>query len=73
VHTSPGHGLTIFMPLALLSVYVLIRKASRGVLKKVIGFPMMLGVWMLGGFFIALGGVLSEGYVGRFRPLFTLR
>ena len=60
-------GLTILMPVALFTLYVLMRKLSNGSLKEFIGLPMMVGVWMLGGFFIGLGGLLSGGYVGRFQ------
>lgn len=49
--------ITILMPLALLMTYFRMRKstgASRG-----FGAALVLGVWLLGGFFLTVGAVLS--------------
>jgi hypothetical protein len=53
------------MPLALLAAFVLIKRSYGGGLREHVGLPMMLGVWMLGGFFIGFGSLLSGGYAGR--------
>lgn len=58
-------ALTALMPLTLWAAFLLIKKLYRGSQEEMIGLPMMLGVWMLGGLFIGFGGLLSGGYADR--------
>lgn len=57
--------LTILMPLTLWAMYRAIKRRTVAEPPYNVGLPMMLGVWLLGGFFISLGGLLGGGYAGR--------
>jgi hypothetical protein len=52
--------LSLLMPLTLLGCYALTRRASKGVGERG-RWPLMLGVWMLGGIFMAAGWCFSGG------------
>ena len=47
-------GVTILMPLTLLTAYVVLRRASQPAAQKLRGWPLLLGVWELGGYFMFL-------------------
>lgn len=53
--------LTLVMPITLLGTYRFLRKQSVNEKDHGVGLPLMLGVWMLGGFFIAVGASFSGG------------
>jgi DNA-directed RNA polymerase subunit RPC12/RpoP len=57
--------LTILMPLTLWAMYRALKRRALAEPVYNVGLPMMLGVWLLGGFFISLGGLLGGGYAGR--------
>ncbi len=57
--------ITVLMPLTLLAMYVFLKRKPENEAQRNVGLPMMLGVWMLGGFFISVGGLLGGGYAGR--------
>jgi hypothetical protein len=57
--------LTILMPLTLWAVYRAIKRRTGVERPYHVGLPMMFGVWLLGGFFMSLGGLLGGGYAGR--------
>jgi hypothetical protein len=53
-------ALSLLMPLTLLACYVLTRRATKGAAAHG-GWPLMLGVWVLGGVFMAAGWSFSGG------------
>jgi hypothetical protein len=53
-------ALSLLMPLMLLGCYALTRRASEGLGERG-GWPLMLGVWVLGGIFMAVGWSFSGG------------
>jgi hypothetical protein len=58
-------AMTILMPLTLLATYLVIKRRPVSEGQRNAGLLLMLGVWMLGGFFIAVGGLLGGGYDSR--------
>jgi len=58
-------GITLLMPLTLLGTYLLARRKHRIEAKKWSGWPLMAGVWLLGGLFMLVGASFSGGgFVG---------
>jgi hypothetical protein len=58
-------AITVLMPLTLFITYLFVKGRPTDEPRRYIGLPMMLGVWMLGGFFITVGSSLSGGgFVG---------
>src|SRR5262249_598777 len=57
--------ITVLLPLALLIAYVLLKSQYHGESRRSVGWPMLLGVWLLGGFFMVVGASFSgAGFVG---------
>jgi hypothetical protein len=54
-------ALTILLPLIVLMVYVRLRKRYQSEGRKPIGWPLILGVWLLGGFFMTIGASFAGG------------
>jgi hypothetical protein len=53
------------MPFTLLGTYVLARKFQRKQPRQSVGWPLLTGVWLLGGVFITIGASFSGGgFVG---------
>jgi hypothetical protein len=52
---------TVAMPSALLGMYLWLKRQPVNQLVKAVGLPLMLGVWTLGGFFMAVGASFSHG------------
>ena len=54
-------SISLLMPLTLLVAYVLIKikRLYYSESRKPVGWPMMLGVWLLGGFFIVAGEIVA--------------
>jgi hypothetical protein len=58
-------AITILLPLTLLGMYLFIKSRPASERRSSVGLPLMLGVWMSGGFFIAMGaGFEGGGFVG---------
>jgi len=53
-------GVTILMPTALLVSYLLLRRANRAAPQRFQAWPLMLGVWELGGYFMLLSATLQH-------------
>ena len=55
-------GITLIMPLSLLGAYIGVAKKIYKVNPKgPVGWPMLLGVWLLGGVFMTVGASFSGG------------
>jgi hypothetical protein len=54
-------AITVLMPLTLLGTYVLLKRLDRNKAVKAVGWPLILGVWLLGGFFIVGGWSFAGG------------
>jgi hypothetical protein len=54
-------GITILMPLVFLATYVLIKRACKSEPRRLLGWPLVLGVWLFGGLFMAIGASFSGG------------
>jgi len=55
-------GITVLMPLSLLGAYLLVvRRLQRTSPRSPVVWPMLLGVWLLGGFFMMVGASFSGG------------
>ena len=54
-------AITLTMPLTLLGTYVLARRWQRKEPRQPVGWPLMAGVWLLGGVFIMIGASFSGG------------
>lgn len=52
-------GVTILMPVTLLVTYLLLRRANRAAPEAFRAWPLMLGVWELGGYFILLSATFQ--------------
>ena len=58
-------AITLTMPLTLLGTYVLARGWQRKEPRQSVGWPLMAGVWLLGGVFITIGASFSgSGFAG---------
>ena len=58
-------ALTILLPLTLLTVYTLVKRQNPSEPSKNVGWPLVVGVWLLGGFFMVIGASFSGGgFVG---------
>jgi hypothetical protein len=58
-------AITVLLPLTLLAMYLFIKRRPTNEPRRYVGLAMMLGVWMLGGFFITVGSSFSGGgFVG---------
>ena len=56
---------TASMPLALLATYLFLKRQPVSQSAQNIGLPLVLGIWTLGGFFMAVGASFSGGgFVG---------
>jgi hypothetical protein len=56
---------TLSMPLALLGMYLFLKRQPTNGSQHNIGLPLMLGVWTLGGLFMAIGASFQGGgFVG---------
>ena len=79
-------ALTVLLPLALLTVYILVKRQHPSEPNKNVGWPLVVGVWLLGGSFMVIGAsfsgggfVGSDGFVNGLRtivisfvPIFTI-
>lgn len=54
-------AITVLMPLTLFGTYILTKKLNKKEPHRPVGWPMMLGVWLLGGFFITVSASFSGG------------
>ena len=54
-------AITVLMPLTLLGAYLLVGRRRKNEGRVSIGWPMILGVWLLGGFFITISASFSGG------------
>ncbi|SRR6266851_1149067 len=58
-------AISILLPLTLLGMYLFIKSRPANEPRAHVGLPLMLGVWLLGGFFIAVGASFEGGgFVG---------
>jgi hypothetical protein len=58
-------AMTVLMPSALTGIYILLRKRLAPTPHQNMGFPLMLGTWTLGMFFMAIAATVSAGgFVG---------
>jgi hypothetical protein len=58
-------ALTGLMPLTLLATYIFLKRQYQNELKRPIGWPLVLGVWLLGGPFMVIGASFAGGgFVG---------
>ncbi len=53
--------ITLVLPLTLLCTFVTAKRARNAVRPSRIGFPMLAGVWLLGGLFMTVGASFSGG------------
>jgi hypothetical protein len=53
-------GVTIVMPAALFATFLLSRRANRATSQTFRAWPLMLGVWELGGYFMLLSATLQH-------------
>jgi hypothetical protein len=58
---ADDRAITLIMPLSLLVTYVLARRLQRKEPRQSVGWPFMVGVWLLGGIFIMIGASFSGG------------
>jgi len=79
-------ALTVLLPLTLLTVYILVKRQHPGEPSRSVGWPLLVGVWLLGGPFIVMGASFSgggfvgpDGFLGGVRailisalPIFTI-
>ncbi len=54
-------AITVLMPCTLLATYALIKTFHKNEPGKSVGWPMMLGVWLLGGLFMVGGWSFAGG------------
>jgi hypothetical protein len=55
-------GITVLMPLSLLGTYAaVVKRLHRASQRGPVVWPMLLGVWLLGGFFMMVGASFSGG------------
>jgi hypothetical protein len=52
---------TVSMPLCLLATYLFLKRRLRSQVDQPIGPPLMLGIWSLGGLFMAVGTSFQGG------------
>src|SRR6266852_4586832 len=58
-------AMTFLMPSALSGIYILLRKRLSPTPQRNIGFPLILGIWVLGMFFMDIAATVSGGgFVG---------
>ena len=79
-------ALTVLLPLTLLAVYLFVRKQPSRDPSKNVGWPLLAGVWLLGGIFMVISASFSgggfvgpDGFLGgarailiSFVPIFTI-
>lgn len=53
-------GVTILMPAALFAAFLLLRRANKAASQAFRAWPLMLGVWELGGYFILLASTFQH-------------
>lgn len=54
-------GLTVLLPMTLLAAYILVKRSEpHEAIKKVV-WPLLVGVWFLGGPFMVIGAIFSGG------------
>src|SRR5436853_7083834 len=56
-------ALTGLLPLTFWGTYVAVKRLYKNTPSKSLGGPMILGVWLFGGFFMAFGAFLGKGNV----------
>lgn len=69
LHALRGHEfsgrdvgiVTAVAPLTLLITFLLVKWADRGAPRKHVGLPLLAGVWLFGGLFMAAGASFSGG------------
>jgi len=85
-HGRDAIALTVLLPLALFIVFVILKRRLPSELSKSAGWPLVAGVWLLGGFFMVIGASFSggglvgpDGFLGGVRtilisvlPIFTI-
>ena len=54
-------AITVLMPLSLLAMYLFVKNRQSNESRRDLGLSLMLGVWFLGGFFMAVGASFSGG------------